>query len=191
MKCTTRQDTNGALEGTPFPPMWLLRFSELVPMRSFNLLSRTCKKIHQHLRLNTVWKEECRKLPEFEQLSDYEQNTWMAMEGFWYEWWTDRVVRTMPRLMPPPAGYKGADGLGTGTVCKKQCHGDDPNKTALVIVSDVILPKGKVNGHYYVAITSNTRAEIDSSKVVKFKMVTKYKVVIRTNGNLSIQMGLI
>jgi len=191
MRCTTRQTALGALEGTPFPPIWLKRFSELVPMSIFNAMSRTCKRIHQHLRLNVVWKEKCRALPEFAELSDYEKNVWIASECFWYEWWMDRVMRTMPRRLPPPAGYIGATGLGTGTLCKKLQLDEDPKKPVLVIVSDIVMPRGKSPGYYYVATTSNSLAEIRSSGKVKFKLLSQYKVVIRTNGNLSINMGLI
>jgi hypothetical protein len=191
MKCTTRQTTKGALEGTPFTPIWLKRFSEIAPISAFNLLSRTCKRIHQHLRLNVVWKDQCRKLPEFKELSDYERNTWMAMEGFWYEWWQDRVVRTIPRLVPP-AVVTGWAQLGPGTICQKVFDGQDAmKKPCVVIISNVVSPTAKRNGHFYIANTVNTIGDIIETDVVRFTMLTKFKVSITPSHGTSVNLSTI
>lgn len=191
MKCTTRQTHTGALEGTPFPPVWLKRFSELVSLDIFNVLSLTCKRIHQHLRLNIVWKERCKELPEYQELSDYEKSTWVGPEGFWYEWWCDRVVRKIPRLKIASQPRNDMSFVVPGIMCVKILSNQDTKKPVLVIVSKIVLPNNKTPGHFYVANTINSLDDIETSDIIKFKTVSKYKVAVRPNGNLSINIELI
>jgi hypothetical protein len=191
MKCTTRQTPVGALAGTPFPPPWLARFSQIIPIQIQNLLSRTCKRIHQHLRLNAAWIERCRALPEWEsELSEYERETWVPFEeSFWYQWWCDRIPRSIP--VTPTQGGLDWENAQPGALCSKHGNYEDPKIPILVIISKIRLPTEKRNGGFTYAQSLDPLSEIRRTNVVRFKMLSKYNNVIRPNGDTSICMGLI
>ena len=191
MKCTTHQTVRGALEGTPFPPIWLKRFSELVPISIFSLMSRTCKRIHQHLRLNAVWKERCQALPEWDnELSEWEKTRMVPTEeGFWYEWWCDRVPRRIPlRVHPGGIAWNTA---GPGTLCSKHDDWNDSKYPILVIISEIFQPREKRNGSFTFATILDPLTVIRQTNTVRFKMNTKYKVAIRPNGNTAVFIALV
>lgn len=188
MKCTTAQTLNGALEGTPFPPVWLKRFSELVPISIFNLMSRVCKRLHQHMRLNVVWRKEAKKLEEFATLTEFERHH-PRPELFWYEWWCDRVVRVMP-VVAPPHGMAFQD-AEIGNLCTKGSNPDDSNCKILVIISEVRAPFENRKGGFSYVQSLDPLSKIRQTNTVRFKKISKYNVVIRPSGNTNINMYLL
>lgn len=188
MKCTTAQESNGALEGTPFPPIWLKRFSELVTMDIFSAMSRVCKRIHQHMRLNVVWKKRAKQLPEYADLTQEERNQ-VRLELFWYEWWCDRVIRVMPVVAPPQdMSFQSA---GIGNLCTKGNNPDDPNCKILIICTEVKRPFENRKGGFSYVQSLDPLSKIRQTNTVRFKLLSKYNIVIRPNGNTNLFMYLI
>lgn len=191
MKYTTRQTPDGALAGTPFPPFWLRRFSEITPIQTINLLASTCKRVREHLILNVVWKERCKKLKEWEtELSEYDREEWVPFEeGVWYEWWCARVIRSIP--VKDPGNNLTFEAVSPGVLCSKHGDWNDPNVPILVVISEVKQPYGKRNGSFTYATSLDSLSEIRRTKVVRFQMISKYNNVIRPNGNTAVCMAII
>lgn len=192
MKHSKTEET-GALKGIPFPAPWLQRFSEIIPLSEVLLLARLNKTCLFHLTMNTVWKKKAKKLVEFQKdLSEYEQNVQIMHEGFWYEWYLERVPRTMPVSMTRRA-YDSQSSLnlvgGIGMLFLSPTMILDDNTKLKIVVGPIVKPTAKKPGWFFICNTENDIKSIASTKKVKFKLITKYKVLIRTNGNFSININ--
>lgn len=168
----------------PFPNLWLKRFAEIIPLSGVILLARTSKSIHTELTRNAIWKTKSMTLPEFDELSEYERNVNIWPEGFWFEWYMDRIPRFIPIDRSSNSIIPKQGRLFTTTTVN---FGTDLMKFK-VVVGVVIPPKGNKVGHFFIADSLSSISQVITSGKVAFKRHSLYRVIIRTNENFSINL---
>jgi hypothetical protein len=181
-----------------FPQAWLLAFSLIAPPSIVRKLLSTCRYMRKTLTTNTTWLNQSNSVPRFAEMDDYEKYVMKQPEGFWFQWYLDNVVRKMKIVRPREGPFTFVDEDFSYTMQVEIAEVGSifvaSNGEVLVAVEIELNNKG-VNSSCPKRIcmcpSADTLESVLKTGYVHLVKAEMYGVVLRSNGNYSIDCSLV